>query len=372
MIWNYKQPVQIQFGAGLASSLGKILTDLGYNNGLLVCDSIFIDNGYADNLLAASDGKLTGTFCDIVPNPTVETVDDCAEMLRQSSYDFVLALGGGSAIDCAKAACSVSFGSVSAREYLHGRLTLGSEHLPLIVMPTTAGTGSEVTPVSVLCDNTAMLKAPIVSDNFYPALTIIDPALTLSVPPNITANTGMDVLAHALEGYWSINHQPICDALAIHAAGLVFEYLVPTFMDGTNLELRSKMCEASIIAGLAFGQPKTTGPHACSFPLTSIYNMPHGEACAFTLDSFVRINANDDGGRVHTLAKRLGFKDAYAMADRIFEMKQKMGMIHSLSQAGIAEADLCALAEKSMHPNMLNNPVKMTPESILELYRNIG
>ena len=372
MLWSYKQPVKILFGAGQAEKIADILGDLGFGNGLLVCDAIFAQDGSANRILQASQGRLTSIFSEIVPNPTVENVDACADAIRRGNHLFVLALGGGSAIDCAKAACSVAAANLPTHEYLHGRAKIGSEHFPLIAMPTTAGTGSEVTPVSVLCDNSVGLKAPIVSDNFYPELTIVDPVLTLSVPPKVTANTGMDVLAHALEGYWSRNHQPICDALALHAAGLVFESLVATYQDGENLGFREKMCEASIIAGLAFGQPKTTGPHACSFPLTSIYGIPHGEACALTLDSFVRINANVENGRVQKLSRNLGFTDADAMADRIYQMKCEMGMVVTTAQAGIPESELSALAEKSMHPNMLNNPVEMTPESILEIYRSLG
>lgn len=371
MKWSYQQPVTIQFGVGTADEVAGILSDYGLDNGLLVSDRIFVENGTADRLLDASKGRLTGVFSDIVPNPTVENVDACADMIRGKRHRFVLALGGGSAIDCAKAACSVSMAALSAREYLHGRGKLGKERLPLIAMPTTAGTGSEVTPVSVLCDNEAGIKAPLVSDNFYPDLAIVDPALTLSVPPRVTAGTGLDVLSHALEGYWSKNHQPVCDALALHAAGLVFEYLPPAYHDGSNLEYRSKMCEASIIAGLAFGLPKTTGSHACSFPLTSVYGLPHGEACAFTLDSFARINADAEGGRVRTLAGRLGFPGVDAMADRIYWMKKEMGMATTLAEAGIPESELRSLAEKSMHPNMLNNPVDMTADSLLELYRRL-
>ena len=130
------------------------------------------------------------------------------------------------------------------------------------------------------------------------------------------------------------------------------------------------MAEASLIAGLAFGLPKTTGSHACSFPLTSVYHIPHGEACAFTLDAFVRINGAKDE-KINTFAKKLGFKDYNEMADKILAMKKEMGLKTTLEEAGIKLEDVDKLAELSQHPNMLNNPVKMSLDDIKNLYLSL-
>lgn len=372
MKWNYKQPVEIRFGSSLVSEIGSILAEEELSSGLLVCDSFFTTDGTADRIVAASDGRICAVFSDIVPNPTVKNVDECAAAIRKNCCNFVVAMGGGSAIDCSKAACSIATSDIPATEYLHGRAKIGTEHLPMIVIPTTAGTGSEVTPVSVLSDPETGTKAPIAHNNFYAKLAIVDPELTLTVPPRVTAATGLDVLSHALEAYWSVNHQPICDAIAVHAADLVFRYLLPAYHDGNNLEYREKLCEASIMAGLAFGLPKTTASHACSFPLTSVYGICHGEACAFTLDSFVRINASAENGRVEQLAKKLGFESADKMADKILAIKKETGMATTLTEAGIPEQDINQLAEKSMHPNILNNPVKMDIPSLVKLYRSLA
>ncbi|MFZ5353299.1 MAG: iron-containing alcohol dehydrogenase family protein [Bacillota bacterium] len=372
MDWKYSQPVTIIFGRNKINELYDIFTQLGLKNGLLVSDPVFMGSGLAKKVMEFAKGALVEIYSNITPNPTIQNVDECADIIREKKLEFVAALGGGSSLDCAKAAATIAMSEYSASDYHSGVRKLGTEHLPLIAIPTTSGTGSEVTPVAVLSDPERGVKAPLVSDNFYPSHAIIDPMLTITVPKNITAATGMDVLSHALEGFWSKGHQPICDAMALHAAKLVFEYLLKAYSDGENIEAREKMSEASVIAGLAFGIPKTAGSHACSFPLTNIYHLPHGEACAFTLDLFTRINAEAENGRLHGFARQLGFNDAYSMADRILEMKRQMKLKITLEDAGIKQEEIEKLAELSRHPNMLNNPVEMKLQNIIDLYKTLA
>lgn len=201
--------------------------------------------------MSDSEGMLVASFGDISPNPDVTEVDACADIIRKNNIKFVVVVGGGSPMDCAKAAASVALTNDSIRKYHGTGVSLPEEHLQLIAIPTTAGTGSEVTCVSVLSDHANGKKAPIVSNGFYPVDTIIDLELT-SMPSAVTAGTGIDVLSHAIEGYWSKGHQPICDTLAIHAADLVFKYLFRAYENPNDEEAREKMCEASVIAGLAF------------------------------------------------------------------------------------------------------------------------
>jgi alcohol dehydrogenase len=161
----------------------------------------------------------------------------------------------------------------------------------------------------------------------------------------------------------------------LEAARKIFTALPIVFKDGTNIQARTKMCEASVIAGLAFALPRTAGSHACSYPLTSKYGMPHGEACAFTLAAFTRINAGSGSDakscRLQDFAKKLGFKDAFAMADCIDEMKGEMGLKQTLEQSGIPNGSVPELAQLSQHPNMLNNPVEMTLEKLVEMYKSL-
>jgi alcohol dehydrogenase class IV len=368
MEWQYSQPVKLIFGTASIKSLAGILESNGLQNGLLVSDPVFVKNGLAKKVIEYAGGRLVDIFSDLTPNPSFENVDCCAQKIREKKFEFIAALGGGSSLDCAKAASCVCLTDYSVREVQSGKKKFGNNSIPLIAIPTTSGTGSEVTCVAVLSDIANGTKAPMISEQFYAKYAIIDPSLTLTVPPTVTASTGMDVLAHSLEAFWSKNHQPICDAMALHAAGLVFENLTDAYLNGENLQARENMSEASVIAGLAFGLPKTTGPHACSFPLTAIYHLPHGEACAFTLDAFTRINADAECGRVHAFARKLGFADAFEMADRIYDMKIEMHMKTTLADAGIPSDKLSKLAALSLHPNMLNNPIPMDAEHILNLF----
>lgn len=371
MDWFYQQPVNIVFGNGKISETGDLIKKSGGTNGLLVCDKFLADNGIAEKVVAKSEGFLKYTFSDVSSNPDVKEVDSCAAFIRANGIDFVVAMGGGSVMDCAKAAASVCTTNDSIVKYHGTGVTLPSTRLPLICIPTTAGTGSEATCVSVLTNHELGKKAPINCDNFYAVYAVIDPELTYTVPPKITANTGMDVLCHALEGYWSKGHQPICDACAIHASELVFKYLLRCYYNPEDREAREKMCEASVIAGLAFTLPKTTSSHACSFPLTNLYHIPHGEACALTLDFFARVNKGAQNGRVQDIARKLGFTDVDAMADKIFEMKREMGMRTDLKDLNLTAEDKAVLIEQSKHPNLFNNPVDITAEILDEMYSSM-
>ncbi len=373
MIWDYLQPVTIRFGEGRVSEIAQIAKDLGATNGLLVADPFFFTNGLADKIVAETAGSITCTFGDVSPNPDVAEVDACAQVIRNNKVGYVVALGGGSSMDLAKAAASIALTPDSIKKYHGTGVAMPQAHLPLIAIPTTAGTGSEVTCVSVLTDHSNGKKSPIVSNGFYPSVAIIDPVLTYTMPPKITAGTGIDVLSHALEGFWSKGHQPICDALALHAAGLVFQYLYRAYTDGKDAEAREKMCEASVIAGLAFTLPKTTSSHACSFPLTNLHHIPHGEACGLTLDYFAKINATGaDGARIDTFAQALGFADTMAMADEIHTLKAKMGLRNDLKDLHLTEEQIADLVRISRHPNLYNNPVDITDAMLDAMYHEMA
>lgn len=371
MLWDYAQPVKIRFGSGRVQELRDLAAQMGLHNGLLVCTPHFAKNGLAGQLMRDSGGSLSNCFSELSPNPDVEEVDACAQAIRRHASEFVVALGGGSAMDLAKAAASISQTGDSIRKYHGTGVPMPQAHLPLIAVPTTAGTGSEVTCVAVLSDHKNGKKAPIVSDAFFPDWAVIDPELTYSMPPYVTACTGIDVLSHAVEGFWSKGHQPVCDACALHAAGLVFQYLPRAFAHAQDREAREKMCEASVIAGLAFTLPKTTASHACSFPLTNLLGIPHGEACGLTLDYFARVNADAQQGRVQAFARGLGFAGADAFADAILGLKKDLGLRTDLKDLHLSSAQVADLVRISRHPNLYNNPVEITDAMLERMYRSM-
>ena len=282
-----------------------------------------------------------------------------------------MALGGGSVIDCAKAAATFGLTSCAATDFLGTGKAIPQQHPPIIARPTTSGTASEVTCVAVLSDHQRGIKSPMNSNGFYPTLAIIDPELTLSVPQHLTACTGFDVICHATEAYWSRHRQPVCSTLAVHALDLALHNLLDAYRDGSNLEARERMAEASVTAGLAFTLPKTTSAHACSYPLTNLLGIPHGEACAMTITYFMRFNNSHGCGLVDELAHKLGYAGTEALASTLDHMRSEMGLRLDLKSFNLTASKLEALIQGSKHPNLLNNPVEITEQMLLDMYASM-
>lgn len=373
MNWNFSLPVKIYFGTDKINELPEIINEFGYKRGVLVCSNTLRKNGTADKIIKNCNGVIVDVFSDIRPNPTTDNVNACVKVLRENNADFAVALGGGSPMDCCKAACAIAKGDDIIESYhTCGKPINADEVIPMLAVATTSGTGSEITNISVLTDLNKNVKSTMNDMLMYPKAAIVDPRLTLSVPPKVTASTGLDVLAHALESFWSVLHQPICEACAVHATRLVFKWLYKAYCEPENLEAREKMAEASIIAGVAFSNPRTAGSHACSFPLTNLYGVPHGEACAMTLDYFTRFNAEAENGRLHDFARDCGFSDAYQMADAITELKKKMGMACTLTEIGVkTEEEIETLTKMSMTPLMERNIIPLSYNDIKNLYLNM-
>ena len=256
------------------------------------------------------------------------------------------------------------------RDFFYKKKDFTTKPLPLIAIPTTSGTGSEVTSVSVCNDDETGTKSPLAHPNFFAHTALVDPNLTLSLPPFVTATTGLDAMAHALEAYWCCAHNPVSDGLAVAALKRIFANLEKAYTDGKNVEARAEMALGSLVAGLAFAPTRTAAVHACSYPLSMYYHLCHGEACAFTLDSFVIINGKADPVRMEKLAKDLGFASIEAMAARIKEIKKNLGMKMTLKDVGIE--DLTALVENcASQPLLNNNPAKLNKEEITKLFESL-
>lgn len=375
MQWEFNLPVKLEFGTGIRKNIKQFIDEIGGKNGVLICSKSFAKNGIAQEFIELSGGTLKAVFSDIRPNPTTDNVNDCVKLMRRQNADFAVALGGGSPMDCCKAACAIAKGDDIIESYHSGGKAINpNEAIPMIAVTTTSGTASEVTNISVLTDLAQNLKQPMNDPAMYPKIAVIDPELTLTVPAQITASTGLDVLSHAVESYWSTLNQPVCSACSVYAARLVFQWLEKAYNEPDNLTAREKMAEASIVAGVAFSHPRTTGSHACSFPLTNIYGVPHGEACAFTLDYFIKFNADnaDNDGRITALAKDCGFDSAYDMADEITAMKKRMKMRCTLTQIGCTtEEQIKELTKKSMSMLMKRNPIELTEENIYDMYKKL-
>ena len=353
MNWSFFNPVKIRFGPGAAAETADFLRGMGAKRAAIVADPAALRFGLTDAVTAPAPGLfvMDEIFARMQPNPTVQNMMDCAAFLARVKADAVAAVGGGSALDCAKAAAG---------------------GLPVIALPTTAGTGSEATCISVLTDGAGQ-KMPRTDPSYYARVAIVDPALTLTVPPGVTAATGMDALSHAVEALWSIHHSPASDALALRAVPRILRNIEKAYASPGDLPARCALSEGSLLAALAFSQAKTAAAHACSFPLTARCGLPHGTACAFTLPALCRLNAPAEEGRLHGIARALGFEDAFAFADELDRLNAALGLPRTLQDAGIPLADLPELALECMvPPNMGNNPVPMDAGKVEGLFLGLN
>ena len=355
----YSEPVRIFFGEGERKRLKEIAGSLGLSRGILIADAFLAKNGVAEEI--AKDAHLCAVFSEFAVDPDIKAADAAADLARENGVDHIVALGGGSAMDLAKF-LSVAVGSGrSAEELFYGEIPERS--IPVIALPTTAGTGSEVTGVSVMSDKSRGVKKPLSSPAFFVAAAVVDPVLTLTLPPFATAVCGIDAVAHALEAYWCRRHNPVSDALAEKALKLLFGGFDRAYDDGSDLGARTDMSMGALLAGMAFAPTRTAAVHACSYPLSEMFGMPHGEACAFTLDLFTRLNSRIDRERMDALAHSLGYASPDALADEIARMKAKTGMRSTLAEIGCG--DIGALAEACAgHPLMLNNVKAFSAEEL--------
>jgi alcohol dehydrogenase len=369
-MWKFHLNTKVEFGKGCSGSLGERLPLFG-SRPLFVTDGFLVKMDFVINLIGMVSP--VAVFSGVRPDPAIDNVNELADIIRKSGADVLVAVGGGSSMDCAKAAaCLAVTGEKSLRIFHSGGQVFKEAGIPLIVLPTTAGTGSEVTPFAVFEDAERKIKGPIASDYFYPEMALVDPELTYTLPQKVTAITALDALSHAIEGYWSKNHQPICDLFAKDAAKRIFANLEKVLENLSDEKGREELSYAALLAGMAFQLPKNAIVHACSFPLSNRYHMPHGAACAFTLEAAIRLNAPFMENRMDEFSSYCGFKSIAEMTAKIRRFKETGGLPLNLKEAGIPEEQIELLIEESFHPLMNNNPKTVTRDDLWKIYSELG
>jgi len=281
-LWKFENPVSIIFGNGVFGKLGDIVQNRPY---CLVTYNERYFNSLTDKLIKLL-GPPTSIINNITPNPNFITLEKSCACFSESAQDdmVIVALGGGSVIDAAKVLASSKNGFAPVRHYLEtssGENQLGC--YPIIAIPTTAGTGSEVTKWATVWDTESQKKYSLSRDALYPSHAVIDPELMLGLPKDQTISTGLDALSHALESIWNRNSNPVSANHAVYAASEAIETLPKLIDNLSDLDLRSRIANASLFAGLAFSNTRTALAHSVSYPITLKYNVPHGLACSFSL-----------------------------------------------------------------------------------------
>lgn len=334
-MWSYRNPVDVRFGQGSFSSLGSLLGGRPYV--LVTYGEPYFRSLASD--LAKSAGEPLLVIEDIAPNPDIALLEQQVSRFVGIAAPVIVALGGGSVIDSAKvfAAARGDFAAMDA--YLKKRASAETlSPWPLIAVPTTAGTGSEVTCWGTVWDNANGVKHSLAHPGLYPQFALVDPNLMIGKPRELTIQTGLDALSHSLESLWNRNANPVSAANAVAAARGVLSTLPALAGDLRNPQLRERMARAATLAGFAFSNTKTAIAHSLSYPITLRHGVPHGIACSFSLPMIIRSVAGHDGICEEGLRSIFG-ADAAGAAERLEITLDKLGVSTDFRSYGIGEEE---------------------------------
>jgi len=350
----FEMPTKVVFGRGVASQVGRFARELAGSRAMLVADPGVLALGIADRLAAdLQDAGLTVTVFDHVqPNPRDVHCIEAADMAREASVDVLVGVGGGSSIDTAKCAAILMTNGGHPRDW-EDFGALHSTPVPVIALPTTSGTGSEVSPSAIITDTVRRKKMNLFDPRICPRIALVDPDLTMSMPPALTASTGMDALSHAVDTLHCRLATPASDAMALEGSRLIALYLARAFADPDDVEARCGMAQASLVAGLAVGITDVSGCHCLAESIGAVYDHPHGVCCAVTMPIIMDYNLAVSQDKYVRLAGAFGIErqdrsDAVLAAgavDFVRELNQSLG-IPRLAEL-IKESDLDLLAEKA-------------------------
>jgi len=377
-ISQFRFPTDIRFGAGARSVLAEYARRYNVRRPLLVTDSGLPETQafrlVADEMDHIWPGEYV-KFMGVHPNPTDQDVENAWKSYAQGDCDGVIGLGGGSAIDAAKALrLKVAFPETALTEMPLSELPLTLT--PMCAMPTTAGTGSEVGRSTVIIIRQMGRKMVLGAPPLMAEMAILDPELTVGLPPNLTAWTGMDAMTHAVEAFVCPVFHPMCDAIALEAIRMVRLYLPRAYSDGADLEARGIMLVAAAMGAISF-QKDLGAAHSLSHPLSSEFNIQHGLANAIALPAVIRFNGQADSAQYERIAVALGCSKspndpASWVADFLSEFNSSIGIIQCLRDLKVPRESLSELATKAMEDGChLTNPRQCTEADMLRLYKEI-
>ncbi len=358
----FTTPDRVITGRGCIRSLGDEARRLGSGALVVTGRTALRKSGTTERIqkILEDAGMRVVLFEKVPPEPDLESVDGARRALRENSCDLVVAAGGGSAMDAGKAAAALAREKEPAHAYFYGK-DVTKEGLPCIAIATTSGTGAEATENSVLSDPEGKVKASIRTPGIMPRVAMVDPELTLSVPPGVTASAGMDALTQAIESFVSIHASPITDALACDAVELLSWSVLRCFKEPTDIDAREAASYGSLMAGIALANARLGAVHGMAHPVGVRYHIPHGVVCSVLLPPVLEMN-------------RPSAPKKYAALDRIFgqdsvrfvkNLQMELGLPETFRDYHVSRRDFDAIALESMKSGSLKaNPKKMTPADV--------
>lgn len=373
---NWSYPTTIRFGPGRLAELGEHCRAVGMKRPLMVTDRALAKLPLARRTLALLDAAGLGRalFADVDPNPTEINLHAGLEVFRQGDHDGVVAIGGGSALDLGKAIAFMSgqtrpvwdfedVGDWWTRARVEGIA-------PIVAIPTTSGTGSEVGRAAVITNSATHTKKIIFHPRILPSATLCDPELTVGLPPALTAGTGLDAFSHCLEAYCSPFYHPMSQGIAVEGMRLVKEYILRAYRDGSDIEARAHLMAASAMGAVAF-QKGLGAVHALSHPISALYGTHHGTTNAVVMPAVLRFNRAAIEDRIAPLAAYLGLRGGFdGFHAFLMTLRAQLGIPDRLGALGVSGEKTEVIAEMAIHdPSAAGNPIELTVEAAGSLFR---
>lgn len=376
--FSFSVPQNIIFGWGAMEKLSENAEKIGGNKGFIISGPHLKKIGMVDKCIEAlgKNGIICESFTDTEGNPSTDTVDKATKKFLESGADFIIAFGGGSPLDTAKAVAVLgTYGGVITDYEGVGKVT--GQVVPMIAIPTTAGTGSEVTSFSVITDHSRNYKLTVGSEYLLPKVTILDPELITSVPERVAASCGVDAFVHALEAYLSLAASPFSDMMALRAMELIGKNLLEYIDNRKDKSASEAMLMGSLFAGIAFSHARLGNVHAMSHPVSAFFDVPHGLANAILLPTVVEYNEETNPEKYYDiyccLSRKPILKEAFAphmLVEEIRAMNSKLGIPDNLKSVGVTSDKLETMTDDAMKSgNIKVNPRHTSREDILNLYK---
>lgn len=363
--WSFYNPVTIMFAV---HGLKRLPMFIKGDRVLLVTTRGFTKRGLVHAIKEILNDKIVTVIDEVEPNPDLRQIEEDLLTLKKIPLDMIVALGGGSVLDMAKVFRYLPYleDPLSLRRHLEQREPLHYPLLPMVAIPTTAGTGSEVTPFATIWDKERRKKYSLTSQTLYPTYALLDPFLTLSLPEEITVSSALDALSHALESVWNKNQNPVTLLYAKRGVELLLKNIPLVYQRPHHIEARTQLLEASLFAGLAISKTRTALSHSISYPLTIHYGLPHGLACGFTLPSIFDFNVERGEGPIHSLTASLGYKDPFDMKEEIITLLHMLNIKERIEKYIPSIDALFSLGEEMLARGRVENNLRPVREKDIE------
>jgi alcohol dehydrogenase len=374
--WELHLPRQVVYGRGACARLPELLAQRGWLHPFIVTDQGVVSAGLLNRVSDAlrNHGLEVFLFADVTPEPPIDIVDTIAERIKSCGANVVIALGGGSVMDAAKVAALCARGEKKAREFL-GIRKAGGRGLPTVLIPTTAGTGSEATFVAILTDPQTGNKVAVVDPCILADLGLVDPALTDGLPPLVTAAAGMDALVHAVEAFIAKNATPVARGLALEAARYIGQSLERVCREPENSAARDGMAIGSHLAGMAFANASCCAVHALALPLGGRFHIPHGVITGCFAGEMMRHNAPVCAADFAELSAALGWstQSPDAFADKLDAVADGIGLRTVLRKTSVSIGAVSAMAVDAVANRRLMdpNPREVTLADAVRIYQTV-